>query len=40
MPIGVSEYMLTRTLLFELKSSPPSVQELENELVEGGGKDE
>jgi len=39
-PIGVSEYMLTRTVPSELKSSLPSVQELEKELAEVGEKEE
>jgi len=33
-PIGVSEYELTRTLPDELKSSLPSIEELEKELAE------
>ena len=33
-PIGVSEYELTRTLPDELKSSLPSIEELETELME------
>jgi predicted nuclease of restriction endonuclease-like (RecB) superfamily len=33
-PIGVSEYELTRTLPDELKSSLPSIEELEKELTE------
>ena len=32
-PIGVSEYELTRTLPDELKSSLPSIEELEKELT-------
>ena len=32
-PIGVSEYELTRTLPVELKSSLPSIEELEKELT-------
>lgn len=37
-PIGVSEYTLTRTVPSKLKSSLPSVQELEKELAEVGEK--
>jgi len=36
-PIGVSEYTITRTLPDELKSSLPSIEEIEAEL--GGGED-
>jgi predicted nuclease of restriction endonuclease-like (RecB) superfamily len=39
-PIGVSQYMLTRTVPSELKSSLPSVSELEKELAGARGKDE
>jgi predicted nuclease of restriction endonuclease-like (RecB) superfamily len=39
-PIGVSEYTLTRTVPSELKSSLPSVRELEKELAEVGGGDD
>jgi len=38
-PIGVSEYTLTRTVPTALKSSLPSVQDLEKELAEIGGKE-
>ncbi|MDM8520302.1 PDDEXK nuclease domain-containing protein [Anaerolineales bacterium HSG6] len=36
-PIGVSEYELTRALPDNLKSSLPSIEELENELTEKNG---
>ena len=34
-PIGVSEYELTRALPDELKSSLPTIEEIEAELSEG-----
>jgi len=34
-PIGVSEYELTRALPDELKSSLPTIEEIETELSEG-----
>ncbi|WP_323858616.1 PDDEXK nuclease domain-containing protein [Xenorhabdus doucetiae] len=35
-PIGVSDYELTRALPEDLKSSLPSIEELEAELSQGG----
>lgn len=37
-PIGVSDYELTRALPEDLKSSLPSIEELEAELSHGGEK--
>ncbi len=33
-PIGISEYELTRALPAELKSSLPSIEDIENELAD------
>lgn len=34
-PIGISEYELTRALPDNLKSAPPSIEDIENELSSG-----
>ena len=39
-PIGVSEYELTRALPDNLKSSLPSIEEIETELIKSNGTDE